>query len=1034
MAIQLPTLPGPRSGSSSPPSSRVELKALEAGLRAAITGEVRFEDGDRALWATDASNYRQVPLGVVLPRDIEDVVRTVEIARRHRAPVLPRGGGTSLAGQCCNTAVVLDFSKYVNRLLAIDPVQRRARVEPGIVLDELRDAARPHGLTFGPDPATHNRCVIGGMIGNDSCGTHSVMAEFFGPGPSTADQVEELEVLTYDGMRLRVGATPDAELDQIIASGGRRGEIYGRLRELRDRYADLIRARFPKIQRRVSGYNLPALLPENGFNVARALVGSEGTCVTVLEATLTLIPEPRSRVILVLGYPSVYMAGDHVPRIREFRPLALEGIDDHLVSYMRRKGLHTKELGLLPGGNGWLLVEFGGETTEAAEENARHAMTALAREPEAPTMSLHTDPDAQHHLWIVRESGLGATAFIPGEPDTWEGWEDSAVPVEHVGAYLRDLRALLDRYGYRCALYGHFGQGCIHTRIDFDLTSSDGIERYRAFTEEAAEIVVNRYGGSISGEHGDGQARADLLPIMFGAELVEAFREFRAIWDPNGMMNPGKIVDPYPRTSNLRLGTDYRPARPETHFRFPRDGGDFAHAALRCVGVGECRRHGGGTMCPSYMVLREEKHTTRGRAHLFFEMLRGETIRDGWQSEAVKESLDLCLACKGCKGECPVNVDIATYKAEFLSHYYEERPRPRTAFAFGLVSRWARLASMVPGLANFVTQTPGLRGVAKAAAGIAPQRRIPRFARRTFSSWFRERQPRNIHGQRVILWPDTFNNHFFPETLAAATEVLESAGFHVLVPEPFLCCGRPLYDFGLLDRAKQYLRQILAALNPEIEAGTPVVGLEPSCVSVFRDELVNLFPDDDAAIRLSRQTYTLAEALTAVAGGYEPPRLSRRAVVHGHCHQKSVLGFDADQEVLRGAGLDFRILDSGCCGVAGAFGFEKGEKYDVSIAAGERVLLPAIREVDDATVIIADGFSCREQVSHGTGRRALHLAEVLRLALRQGEVDPRLRPEVQHARLGPRELTAPTSAVPALSFLVGGILAGGAAAWYLSRR
>lgn len=1032
MAPRLHTLPRPRTELL--PSIDVDVQALEADLRAVVTGEVRFDDGDRALWATDASNYRQIPLGVVLPRDVEDAVRVVEIARRHRAPVLPRGGGTSLAGQCCNTAVILDFSKYVDRILGLEPIRRRARVEPGIILDKLRDAARPHGLTFGPDPATHNRCVIGGMLGNNSCGTHSIMAEFYGPGPMTADQVEELEVITYDGLRLRVGPTPEDELERIIAAGGRRGEIYRRLRDLRDRYADLIRERFPKIQRNVSGYNLPALLPENGFHVARALVGSEGTCVTVLEATVTLIPEPRARALLVLGYPDVYIAGDHVPQLREFRPIALEGIDDHLVAFMRRKGLHTEDIGLLPEGDGWLLVEFGGETLEEAEDHARRAMDALAREPNTPSMALHTDPAAQHRLWVVRESGLGATAFIPGEPDTWEGWEDAAVPVDSVGAYLRDFRALLERYGYRCALYGHFGQGCIHTRIDFDLTSAEGIKRFRAFTQEAAELVAHEYGGSISGEHGDGQSRADLLPVMYGPELVEAFREFKAIWDPDGMMNPGKIVDPYPRTSNLRLGSDYRPATPETHFQFPDDGGSFPHAALRCVGVGLCRRHEGGIMCPSYMVLREEKHTTRGRAHLLFEMLQGETIRDGWKSDEVKESLDLCLACKGCKGECPVNVDVATYKAEFLSHYYEGRPRPRSAYAFGLVFHWARVASRAPGLANLVTQTPGLRDLAKLAAGIAPERRIPRFAGRTFKAWFRQRGTRNAGGPRVILWPDTFNDHFFPKTLAAAVEVLEDAGFHVVVPEPFLCCGRPLYDFGFLTQAKRRLEAILAALRPEIEAGTPLVGLEPSCVSVFRDELRNLFPDNGDAARLSQQTFTLAEFLVGHAKGWEPRRLERSAVVHGHCHHKAVLGFSADEEVLRRLGVEFRTLDSGCCGLAGAFGFEKGEKYDVSVAAGERVLLPAVREAEDATMIVADGFSCREQIAHGTDRQALHLAEVLHLALHQDEADGSLRPEMQHARLASRELTTPTSPAPTLAVLAGGLLLGGAAACYLTRR
>lgn len=1031
MATELHTLPRPRTRLV--PTEPVDVEALEADLRGAVSGEIRFDDGDRALWATDASNYRQIPIGVVLPRTVDDVVRAVAIAREHRVPILPRGGGTSLAGQCTNVALVLDFSKYLRGVLEIDPARRRARVLAGTILDELRDATEPYGLTFGPDPATHNRCTLGGMIGNNSCGSHSILAEFYGPGARTSDNVESLEILTPDGLRMRVGETSPEELQRILAGGGRRAEIYSALVQLRDRYADRIRERFPRLSRRVSGYDLPALLPENGFHVARALVGSEGTCVTILEATLTLVPSPRARVLLVLGYPSVYEAADHVPELREFRPIALEGFDDILVSYLRKKGLHAADIALLPDGGGWLMAEFGGETPDDAHARAAAAMAALEKASNRPTMRIVDDPAEQHKLWVVRESGLGATAFVPGEPVTWEGWEDSAVPVEHLGSYLRDFRHLLQRYGYRGALYGHFGQGCVHTRIDFDLESAAGIDKYRAFTREAAEIVI-QYGGSLSGEHGDGQSRGDLLPIMFGDELMQAFREFKAIWDPEGRMNPGKLIDAYPRDENLRLGADYRPATPRTRFRYPRDEGSFARATLRCVGVGLCRRLNGGIMCPSYMVLEEEKHTTRGRAHLLFEMLQGETITEGWRSEEVKESLDLCLACKGCKGECPVNVDIATYKAEFFSHYYEGRLRPRSAYAFGLIMHWARAAEKAPGLVNFITQTPGLRDVARWAAGMTPERSIPRFARQTFKAWWRKRSapsPRT-GATRVILWPDTFNNHFFPQTLAAGAEVLEDAGFDVVVPEPFLCCGRPLYDFGMLEHAKHRLRHVIATLRPEIEAGTPLVGLEPSCVSVFRDELTNLFPDDPDAVRLARQTHTLAEFLLQHANGYSPPRLERRAVVHGHCHHKAVLGLSPDEEILHSIGLDFRTLDSGCCGMAGSFGFEKGEKYDVSMAAGERVLFPAVRTADDDTIVITDGFSCREQIAHGTDRRALHLAEVLQLALRQREVRPGLRPELQHESLAPRELTAPTSARSAA--LAAGLLAGASLAGYMVLR
>ena len=957
-----------------------EAAALAAELARRLAGEVRFDAGSRALYATDGSNYRQVPIGVVVPRDAEDVVEALAVCRRFGAPFLSRGGGTSLAGQCCNVAVVCDFSKYLHRIVEIDPQGRRARVQPGTVLDDLRDAAERHHLTFAPDPATHNRCTLGGMIGNNSCGVHSVMAG------KTEENVEALEVLTYDGLRMRVGRTSEEELAHIIQGGGRRGEIYARLRALRDRYADLIRKRYPPIPRRVSGYNLPQLLPENGFDLAKALVGSEGTCVTVLEATVRLVPSPPARTLLVLGYPDVYSAGDHVMEVLAAGPIGLEGLDDRLVEAMRKRGLHPRTLDLLPAGRGWLLVELGGDTRAESDAKANALMERLRRQADAPTMKRFDDRREEQLVWKVRESGLAATARVPGERDSWEGWEDSAVPPEKVGAYLRALRGLYEKFGYRGALYGHFGQGCIHTRIDFDLETAPGIERFRAFVHAAADLVLS-FGGSLSGEHGDGQARAELLPRMFGPELVEAFREFKSIWDPAGRMNPGKVVDPYRMDENLRLGAGYRPPRLATHFRFPGDDqGSFARATLRCVGVGECRKEHHGTMCPSYMVTREEKHSTRGRARMLFEMLAGDPLAGSWRDEHVKEALDLCLACKACKSECPTGVDMATYKAELLSHYYAGRLRPRAAYAFGLVHWWSRMASRAPRLANLATQTPGLARLAKALAGMAPERRIPPFAARPFTSWFARRPPpppRSGERTRVLLWPDTFTNYFEPAVAQAAVEVLEAAGFEVALPPRPLCCGRPLYDHGMLGLAGRQLRQIVDVLRPEIAAGTPVVGLEPSCVAVFRDELIELFPDDEEARRLSRQMVLLSELLAA--SGWEAPRLSGKALVQAHCHHRSVLKMDAEEAVLRGLGLDWELLDAGCCGMAGSFGFAAGERYEVSIACGERVLLPAVRRAPREALVVADGFSCRLQIAHGTGRRALHLAQVIRMALRKGE-------------------------------------------------
>ncbi|MGE5523818.1 MAG: FAD-binding and (Fe-S)-binding domain-containing protein [Rhodospirillaceae bacterium] len=946
-------------------------QALAAELRTVVQGEVRFDPGSRALYATDASNYRQVPIGVVLPRSVDDVIKTVAVCRRHGVPVLSRGGGTSLCGQCCNVAVVMDFSKYLNRIVEIDPRKKTARVQPGVVLDRLREAANAHGLTFAPDPSTHSHNTLGGMIGNNSCGAHSVM------GGETVDNVIALDVLTYDGVRMTVDATSEDAMQASARTGDRRAAIYAALRTLRDRYADDIRAHFPPIPRRVSGYNLPALLPENGFDIAKALVGSEGTCVVILEATVRLVDNPPARSLLVLGYKNVYEAGDHVPELLAHRPIALEGMDDRLIEDMKAIHLHPDNLKLLPDGRGWLLVEFGGADKDEADAHARAAMHALRRTPDAPSMKLYDDPAQEALVWKVRESGLGATAHVPNKPITWEGWEDSSVPPEKLGEYLRKLRALFERYGYGCDLYGHFGQGCVHTRIDFDLETADGIKTFRAFLHDAAHLVVS-LGGSISGEHGDGQSKAELLPIMYGERLTEAFREFKRIWDPAGKMNPGKIVEAYRADENLRLGTSYDPPRLATHFAYPGDDGDLERALLRCVGVGECRKQH-GVMCPSYMATGEEMHSTRGRARLLFEMTRSDVLRGGWHEPAVKAALDLCLSCKGCKGECPVRVDMATYKAEFFAHYYEGRLRPLSAYAFGLVDRWARLASHAPALANFLTQTRAIAAIGKRLVNVAPERALPRFAPEPFTRWFERRAHRGDGGPDVILWPDTFTNYFHPHIARAGCEALERAGCRVKVPAGHVCCGRPLYEQGMLDRAKAYLQHVMQVLDDDIRAGTIVVGLEPACVSVFREELPNLFPFDEQAKRLSRQTLLLSEFLMRKAPRFPFGQLARRALVQAHCHHAAVLGMDAERETLARLGLDFRVLDSGCCGMAGSYGFERS-KYEVSMRCAERVLLPAVRAADDETLIVADGFSCREQIVQATRREPLHLAQVLALS------------------------------------------------------
>ncbi len=981
-----------RHASVSPPTEAAskrrltDAEGLAIELLNRVRGEVRFDSGSRALYSTDSSNYRQVPIGVVIPRDADDVIATIATCREFGAPIVSRGGGTSLAGQTCNVAVVMDHSKYFNQLLELNPDQRWARVQPGIVLDTLRDSAEKHHLTFGPDPATHNHCTLGGMIGNNSCGVHSVMAG------KTDDNVLELDVLTYEGLRLTVGPTSESELDEIIAAGDRRGQIYAAMRDIATRHADEIRARFPDIPRRVSGYNLPWLLPENGFNVARALVGSELTLVTVLEAKLRLVDSPPARSVVVLGFEDVFAAADAVPEVMASGPIACEGFDRKLVQDSEQRHLAPWADRILPKGDGWLIVEFGGRDRSQADANAQTLIDRFDGRPDGPTSKLFDRADEEAHIWKIRESGLGATAMVPSKPLTFPGWEDSSVPPERLGEYLRSLDRLFDDFGYDADLYGHFGQGVLHCRIDFGLLTKPGIDDFRRFMDQAADLVISM-GGSLSGEHGDGQARAELLPKMYGAELVEAFNDLKRAWDPAAAMNPGKVVRPNSITSDLRLGPEtFDPPQVGTHFGFADDNGSFAHAAMRCVGVGECRKGGEGTMCPSYMATHEEKHSTRGRARMLFEMMQGDVVTDGWRSDEVKEALDLCLSCKACKSECPVNVDMATYKAEFLSHYWAGRLRPRQAYIFGLLPWWLRIGARMPRLANLATQAPGLRSVAKLVAGIAPERRIPALAEETFSDWFRRRSPdeRSLphageEPRRVILWPDTFTDHFHPDSARSAVEVLEAAGWQVELPDGWVCCGRPLYDFGFIGQARALLRRAMRTLRPALRAGVPIVGLEPSCVAAFRDELVELNPELPEAKRLHDSTYLLSEFLAKVATDYQPPQIAGKAVVHGHCQQKAVLDMDAEVNVLRATGLDVEVLDSGCCGMAGNFGFERGEKYAVSVAAGERVLLPAVRQAPADTYVVATGFSCREQIAQLTDRRAMHPADLLAAGLRAAD-------------------------------------------------
>ncbi|MDT7659703.1 MAG: hypothetical protein QOF38_4418 [Pseudonocardiales bacterium] len=965
---------------------------LNADLTAAVSGTVRFDAASRAMWSADASNYRRVPIGVVTPRDTGDVEAAIAVCREHGVPVLPRGAGTSIGGQAVNTAVVLDF-KHLNRILELDPEARTARVEPGVVCDALRDAGRPHGLTFGPDPSTHNRCTLGGMIGNNACGSHSVA------WGKTVDNVHALDVLTYRGERLTVG--PGNPVG---------GAIPDALRDLAERLGDDVRTAFPELTRRVSGYNLDQLLPENGFNLAKALVGTEGTCVTVLGATMRLVESPAARALAVLGFPDAYLAADHVMVVREHHPLTIEGMDAGLIAALRAQHPGETASRALPEGGGWLYVETGGATRAEAEAAAEAVVRAMR--PYGATSVVVSEPAAMAALWRIREDGAGILTRSPEGGEAWPGWEDAAVPPEKFGAYLREFDAVLAGHGRRGVYYGHFGDGCLHVRIDFDLLTKAGIANFRSFMENAADLVV-AHGGSLSGEHGDGQARAELLPRMYPKEIIAGFEQFKGIWDPDDRMNPERVVRPAKLDEDLRVfvGMPTLPDRPL--LAFAHDRGSFTRATRRCLGVGRCVTASGGVMCPSYRATGEEMHSTRGRARLLFEMANGSVIKDGWQSDEVAEALDLCLSCKGCKRDCPVGVDMAAYKTEFLAQRYKGRLRPLSHYSMGALPRWLRLAARVPGLPkvlNAAARRPRLASVAKRLGGIAPERDIPPLAQRTFTSRFRaSRDSRHTEsglsahpadvlraptqgavspdsrgaGRRIVLWPDSFTDHFDPHIAHDAVTVLESLGYRVEIPGGPVCCGLTWYSTGQVDAARTVLRRTLATLRPWLADGVPIVVLEPSCAAALRADLPELLPAEAAAADLAGAVRTFAEVLaghTEEITERSDRALGLRALVQVHCHQHADLGADDDRAVLKALGVDATVLDSGCCGLAGNFGFEKGH-YEVSMACAERVLLPAVRAAEPGVEVLADGFSCRTQLRQAGQREPVHLAQLAVRAL-----------------------------------------------------
>ncbi len=954
-----------RTGTHEPPSTPADQSSgaapdapsdgdLVAELRRAGVADVDGSTLTRALYSTDASLYRVVPQVVVRPRDVDELVATVAVAHASGTPLTMRGAGTSVAGNAVGTGIVVDTSRHLNRVLSLDAETRSAVVEPGTVHATLQRAAAAQGLRFGPDPSTHTRCTIGGMVGNNACGSRAL-----GYG-RTADNVRGLDVLTVAGERLRLdGQEP-------------RSAVADRLDALVGEHLATIRTEMGRFGRQVSGYSLEHLLPERGRDLARFLVGSEGTLAVVLGATVRLVEEPAHRALAVLGYPSMADAADAVPGLLRHPLVACEGLDSRIVDVVRTHAGQGR-VPDLPRGAGWLFAEVTGATVEEAADVAG----TVCRDAGAGESRVVTEVAEMAALWRIREDGAGLAARTLARP-AQSGWEDAAVPPDRLGDYLRGFERLLVDAGLDGVPYGHFGDGCVHIRIDFPLKQDAGRRGFREFVEAAADLTA-AHGGSLSGEHGDGRARSELLPRMYSSETVALFGAVKDIFDPGNLLNPGVLVEPRPFDADLRLAARLR--EPRHTLRLVHDGGSLVDAVHRCTGVGKCladNTGNGGVMCPSFAATRDEKDSTRGRSRVLQEMVNGSLVSGGWKSDEVHEALDLCLSCKGCASDCPTGIDMATYKAEALHQRYRRRLRPRSHYALGQLPRWARLSAPLAPLANRALRIGAVQRLAKAAAGIDQRRGIPAFDTRTLRRWARgtsyAAEPAGTETYDVVIWADSFTDGFASSSGRAAVAVLEAAGLRVGVVRQTACCALTWISTGQLDAAKRILSQTVDVLHPYVERGIPVLGLEPSCLATLRSDAVEL-SDDPRAAAVAGGVHTLAEVLARLDDWQPPDLTGTTIVVQPHCHHASVLGWHADAALLARTGATVTRV-GGCCGLAGNFGVEQGH-YEVSVAVAEHDLLPAVRAAGERAVVLADGFSCRTQLADLADVRALHLAELL---------------------------------------------------------
>ena len=1022
---------------------------LESDLRKVVGGEVRFDDYSRVLYSTDASIFQIEPIGVVIPRNREDVIAGMEVARRHRVPVLPRGGGTSLAGQAIGRAVLFDFSKYMNRVLDVNVEERRVRVQPGVVLEELNRLLRPHNLFFPPDPATAARCNIGGMIGNNSSGSRSIV---YG---KTIDYVHRLRLLLATGEEMETGPLSRDEFESKLDANGKQSRdsygattgvgitqnsqsrealIYSEALRLASENRDEIDRRFPKILRRVGGYNLDSLLNKDAINLSRLITGSEGTLAVITEAEINLAPRPKATVLMVAHFRELMEALEATQVILGTGPSAVELLDRVVIELTRGTQEYSRRMTFVEGDpSALLLIEYSGENSSELAARMDQAEAKLRRAGLGYAFLKAVDAAAQSNVWKVRNAGQGLLLGMVGDTKPATFVEDTAVAPEKLPAYIARFQQIVKDHGTTACLYAHASVGCLHIRPLIDLKQKSEREKMRSIAEAVSELVLE-FGGALSGEHGDGLVRSPFNEKMFGPQLYQAFRELKRAFDPEGRMNPGKIVDAVPLRENMAENLRVKPpdgAREKvraatgaafdihnTRFDFSRQGG-FAGAVEMCSGVGACRKRTEGTMCPSYMATGEEEHSTRGRAVLLQSVLSGRLPAQELTSARMFQALDLCLECKGCKGECPANVDMAKLKYEFLAHYHEKHGVPLRARLFGEVARMNEAASHFTTLYNWTLKNGLVREAMERLLGIDHRRPLPPLAEERFSQWFARRSragfgqisrqgsassghgfsraakhsevsaassPEGISMEShhapdppVGLFVDTFTEFHYPAVGIAATRVLEALGYHVY-PLAAKCCGRPLISKGLLDRAVENARANVGILGKAIAEGMPIVGLEPSCLLTFRDEYPDLLPGAEAK-RVAQNTFLLEEFLNPERQhpntAYTLNPLPRRALFHGHCHLKALIGSEPSLRLLRSVpGLQVEEVDSGCCGMAGSFGFEK-EHYDVSMIIAERRLAPAVRAMPEDALVVASGVSCRQQILHTTGRQPLHPAEVL---------------------------------------------------------